>query len=64
VSGQLESNHFLRTGDTVRRIDGKLGQVVDGLTLYAIVHWADGTREELEQFDPRVEVVLRGTVGG
>ena len=59
MSGQLESNHFFRSGDTVRRLDGSTGLVVEGFTLFAIVEWMDGQREELDQFDPRVEVLQR-----
>lgn len=59
VSGQLESNHFFRTGDSVRKSDGMLGIIIEGFSLYAIVEWSNGDREELDQFDPRVEVMQR-----
>ncbi|MEX2572008.1 MAG: hypothetical protein WD737_11975 [Gemmatimonadota bacterium] len=59
MSGQLESPHFFQTGDTVRAIDGSLGTVVEGESLYALIEWRTGAREELDQFDPRVLVVQR-----
>ena len=30
-----------------------------GRALFAVVEWTDGRREEVDQFDPRVEVVER-----
>ncbi|CAN5655261.1 MAG: hypothetical protein H0U67_04300 [Gemmatimonadetes bacterium] len=45
--------------DTVQQIDGMFGTVVDFQTLYATVVWDDGRREEIDQFDPRVEVIQR-----
>jgi hypothetical protein len=59
VSGQLESHHFLRTGDSVLSVDGRRGTVVDGAALYAVVEWEDRTVQEVEQFDPGISVVLR-----
>jgi hypothetical protein len=59
VSGQLESRHFFRMRDTVQHIDGTFGTVADVQTLYATVVWDDGRREEIDQFDPRVEVIQR-----
>jgi hypothetical protein len=61
VSGQLESRHFFRMRDTVQHIDGTFGTVVEFQTLYASVVWDDGRREEIEQFDPRVEVIQWAT---
>jgi hypothetical protein len=59
VSAQLESRHFYRARDTVRDRNGYLGTVVEGFALYATVVWSDGRREEVDQFDPRVEVIER-----
>jgi hypothetical protein len=59
VAGQLESQHFFRTGDTIRDADGHAGLVLDGWALHASVLWDDGRRQEIEQFDPRVTVVTR-----
>jgi hypothetical protein len=61
VTGQLESRHFFRMRDTVQHFDGTPGMVVDAQTLYATVVWDDGRREEIDQFDPRVEVIQRAT---
>jgi len=36
-----------------------LGIIIEGFSLYAIVEWSNGDREELDQFDPRVEVMQR-----
>jgi hypothetical protein len=47
--------------DTVQHFDGTPGMVVDAQTLYATVVWDDGRREEIDQFDPRVEVIQRAT---
>lgn len=60
MSSQLESRHFFRTRDTVQDRDGSRGQVVNGWALYAVVQWTDGRRQEIDQFDPEVEVVARG----
>jgi hypothetical protein len=59
VSGQLESAHFFRSGDTVRTFDGRLGSIAEAWSLFAIVRWDDGTVEEIEQFDPRIVVQQR-----
>jgi hypothetical protein len=59
VSRQLESRHFFRVRDTVQRLDGQLGTVVEGFALYAAVAWSDGRVEEIDQFDPFVFVVER-----
>jgi hypothetical protein len=56
---QLESAHFLRTGDGVRHADGREGFVVEAAALYAVVRWELGSEEEVEQLDPRVVVVER-----
>jgi hypothetical protein len=55
----MESRHFLRVSDTVRNRAGNMGRVVEEWALYATVEWADGRREEVDQFDPAVEVVER-----
>jgi hypothetical protein len=60
VSGQLESRHFLKSGDTVQHLTGLLGTVSDSFALYAVVEWDDGRREEVEQLDPTVIVLERG----
>ena len=59
MSGQLESRHYFRVGDTVRSIDGRTGTVVEALTLFASIEWADGGRVEVEQFDESVVVEQR-----
>ena len=59
MSTQLESRHFLHTGDVVQRQDGATGRVVEGLALYAVVRWDDGKEEEVDQLDPRVSVTER-----
>jgi hypothetical protein len=59
VSGQLESRHFFRERDTVQHRSGTFGTVVSGQSLYATIDWADGRREEVDQFDPAVMVVER-----
>lgn len=60
VSAQTESSHFFQARDTVRHRDGTTGTVLDGRSLYALVAWEDGRREEIDQFDPQVLVILRG----
>jgi hypothetical protein len=59
VSGQTESRHYFRVRDRVRHLNGDLGTVVERFSLYATVLWADGRREEVDQFDPLVVVVER-----
>ena len=59
MSGQLESRHFFRAGDTVQHRDGRWGRVVEALALYAMVEWDDLSRQEIDQFEPLVEVVER-----
>jgi hypothetical protein len=59
VSLQMESRHFLKVNDTVQHVGGIEGWVVDAFSLYATVQWNDGRREEVDQFDPRVEVIER-----
>jgi hypothetical protein len=61
LSHQLESVHYLRTGDEVRHADGRTGRVEEALTLYAVVGWDDGRREEVDQLDPRIVVVERAS---
>ena len=56
----MESRHFFRVRDTVQHRDGWTGRVVEGQALYAVVEWADGRTEEVEQFDPRIVVLDRG----
>lgn len=58
---QLESAHFMRTGDVVRHATGNEGSVVDALTLYAIVRWEDGRQEEVDQLDPQILVIERAS---
>jgi hypothetical protein len=60
VTGQLDSPHFFRLGDTVRRSDGLSGTIVEAWSLYAVIRWEDGPQEEREQFDPEIIVVTRG----
>lgn len=59
MSGQLESRHFFREHDRVQHRDGRHGIVTDGHTLFAVVDWEDGERQELDQFDPAVTVLER-----
>lgn len=59
MSLQTESRHFLKVNDTVLEVGGETGRVVHASALYALVQWRDGRREEVEQFDPRMEVVER-----
>jgi hypothetical protein len=59
VTQQLESRHYFRIGDTVRAVDGRLGTVLIGSTLFALVYWETGKEEEVDQFDPTVLVVER-----
>lgn len=61
MSGQLESQHFFREGDTVRSLDGRVGRVDDSFALYATIAWDDGTRAEVDQFEPGVVVIERAT---
>lgn len=63
MSGQLESRHFFRDRDTVEHVDGLVGTVVSGHSLYATIAWMDGRCEEVEQFDPSVVVVERAENG-
>lgn len=58
---QLESAHFLRTGDEVRHADGRAGTVLEAMTLYARVRWDEGGEEEIDQLDPRVAVTERAS---
>ena len=57
----MESRHFLRVRDTVQDRNGGYGKVVEEWALYAIVEWADGRTEEVDQFDPTVVVVERAS---
>lgn len=61
---QLESAHFLRTGDEVRHTDGRIGRVLQSMTLFAVVRWEEGAEEEVEQLDPRVMVSERASRDG
>lgn len=61
---QLESAHFLRTGDEVRHTDGRTGRVLQSMTLFAVVRWDEGAEEEVEQLDPRVMVSERASRDG
>jgi hypothetical protein len=61
---QLESAHFLRTGDEVRHTDGRTGRVLESMTLFAVVRWDEGAEEEVEQLDPRVMVSERASRDG
>jgi hypothetical protein len=59
---QLESAHYLRTGDLVRHEGGYTGSVVEALALYARVRWDEDEREEeVDQLDPRITVTERAT---
>ena len=59
---QLESAHYMRTGDLVRHDGGRTGSVLEALALYARVRWdEDGGEEEVDQLDPRITVMERAT---
>jgi hypothetical protein len=59
---QLESAHYMRTGDLVRHDGGRTGSVVEALALFARVRWdEDGGEEEVDQLDPRITVMERAT---
>jgi hypothetical protein len=58
---QLESAHFMRTGDLVRHAGGRTGSVVEAMTLWATIRWDDGSQEEVEQLDPMIAVVERAS---
>jgi hypothetical protein len=58
---QLESAHYLRTGDLVRHAGGRTGSVVEAMTLWATVRWDDGSEQEVEQLDPMIVVVERAS---
>lgn len=61
---QLESAHYLRTGDLVRHDGGRTGSVVEALALYARVRWDDdGREEEVDQLDPLITVTERASRG-
>ena len=64
MSTQLESRHFLKTGDLVQHIRGAMGRVVEGYALWAVVRWEDGRQEEIDQLDPAVSVVERAVREG
>lgn len=55
----MESRHYLKVRDTVQDLGGNVGSVVENTTLFAVVDWGDGRREEVDQFDPRVTVIER-----
>lgn len=59
MSTQLESRHFLQTGDTVEHVGGSMGKVKEAFALYAVVKWEDGREEEVDQLDFRISVVER-----
>ena len=59
MSTQLESRHFLKTGDAVQHVGGRTGTVLEAYALYAVVRWDDGRQEEVDQLDPRVFVTER-----
>ena len=59
MSTQQESRHFLKTGDAVQHVDGRVGTVGEAFALYAVVRWEDGREEEVDQLDPRVFVTER-----
>jgi hypothetical protein len=61
VSANLESRHFYLGGDTVQRLDGLQGRILESMALWAVVRWEDGREEELEQLDPTVWVTERAS---
>lgn len=59
---QLESAHYLRTGDLVRHDGGRTGSVVESFALYARVRWdEEANEEEVDQLDPAITVMERAT---
>jgi hypothetical protein len=61
VSLQMESRHYLKVNDTVQDLAGRVGRVVESFALYARVEWNGGRQEEVDQFDPRIEVIDRAS---
>lgn len=61
MSTQLESRHFLKSGDAVQHVGGRVGSVVESFALYAVVRWEDGRQEEVDQLDPTVFVTDRAS---
>ena len=61
MSTQLESRHFLKAGDAVQHVGGRVGTVVEAFALYAVVRWEEGGDEEVDQLDPRVFVTERAS---
>lgn len=59
MSTQLESRHFLKPGDAVQHVGGRMGTVLESFALYAVVRWDDGRQEEVDQLDPAVFVTER-----
>lgn len=57
---QLESHHFFREDDHVEHVDGRQGRVVESYSLFAVIEWEWGPREEVEQFTAEITVVERG----
>lgn len=43
----------------MRAPDGAVGTVLEEWSLYALVEWTDGIRQEIDQFDPRYVVIQR-----
>jgi hypothetical protein len=64
VSSSLESRHFYMVDDLVQRVDGVNGRVLESMALWAVISWEDGRQEELDQLDPAVWVVERGSPEG
>jgi hypothetical protein len=58
---QLESAHFMRTGDVVRHAAGREGMVMEAMALYAVVRWDDGGQDEVDQLDPVILVIERAS---
>jgi hypothetical protein len=48
-------------GDSVQNRSGRCGIVADARALFAVVAWTDGDTEEVDQFDPDVEVIKRAS---
>lgn len=61
MSTQLESRHFLKAGDAVQHVAGRIGTVLEAFALYAVVRWEEGRDEEVDQLDPRVFVTERAS---
>lgn len=56
---QTHSRHFYEQDAAVQHTDGRVGVVECASALYALIRWADGLLEEVEQLHPQVSVYGR-----